>query len=93
MIFLAGFLLASCGNAAAPSPTIMQQRQAVLDRIADRCAAPRNAWKLLDQDHVTLEQPVYVADARVSCLINELFKSKLPVKLGFIAEPPPETHK
>jgi len=71
----------------------MQQRQAALDRIADKCGAPRNAWKLIDQDRATLEPGPYMSDARGSCLINELFKSKLPVKLGFVAEPARETSK
>jgi len=43
----------------------------------------------LDADHVTLQGAAYT-DPKSSCLIDELFKSKLPVKLGFIAEPPPE---
>jgi hypothetical protein len=68
--------------------SVKDQRQTVLNGIADRCGLPRTAWKLLDQDHVTLEKPAYESDTRGSCLINELFKSKLPVRLGFIAEPP-----
>jgi hypothetical protein len=93
ILIFAGLLLASCGKSAAPIVSVTQQRQAALDRIADRCGAPRNSWKLISQDQITLEQPAYTSDARGSCLINELFKSKLPVKLGFVAEPPAEERK
>jgi hypothetical protein len=85
-------LVTACGHSASPPVSAIQQRQAELDRIADGCGAPRTNWKLLYEDHLTLQPAAYASNS-TSCLISELGKSKIPVKLGFVAEPPPETPK
>ena len=77
-------VVASCGTAAASAPTVFQQRETVLNRIADRCLASRSAWQLIDANHLTLRGNVHPGDKSTNCLINELFKSKLPVKFGFV---------
>ena len=90
VVGLAVIVMACAGcSKPAPSASALDERQAALNAIADKCGVPRSAWRLLDADHVTLQGAAYT-DPKSSCLIDELFKSKLPVKLGFIAEPPPE---
>jgi hypothetical protein len=67
----------------------MQQRQTALDRIADDCRMPRSSWKMIGEAEVTLTPVALQSDVGGSCLINELFKSKLPIRLGFMSEPRP----
>ena len=86
-------LVVGCARPGAHSVDVMQQRQVALDRIADNCGAPRTHWKLLDEDHLTLEAAAYSSERSTNCLITELGKSGIPVKLGFIAEPPPEKQR
>ena len=76
--------LLACQSAEAPAPNTLQNTQTVLDQIADRCGMPREVWKLLGENQVTLQPRADAPYEGVDCLLSELQKSKLPVRLGFV---------
>ena len=76
--------LVACQSADEPAPNALGHTQAVLDRIADRCRMPREVWKLRSEHQVTLQPSPDAPYEGVDCLLRELQKSKLPVRLGFV---------
>jgi hypothetical protein len=85
VVLISWFLLISaCHPVANPSPDTLQQRQEILDRIADDCGMPHSSWNLLDKDHLTLRPEPNTPYEKVDCLLRGLDKSKLPVSLGFV---------
>jgi hypothetical protein len=64
--------------------TIREERQAILNGMADRCRLPRSSWKLISESQVTLELAPGTNYEKTDCLLSELRKSKLPLNLGFV---------
>ena len=78
------FTLGACSVPRSPYPGTIAEKRAALDRIADRCKAPRTSWTLLDETHVTLELASGGRFETADCLITEFNKANLPLQLGFI---------
>ena len=64
--------------------SVHDQRQAVLDKIADKCGLPRSVFTLTGDDELTLQPESTSAYSSVDCALSEIKKSKLPLKLGFV---------
>ena len=94
VVGLAAIVMACAGcSKPAPSASALDDRQAALNAIADRCRMPRSSWKLIDETRVALDVARNTDVAKSTCLLTEFNKSHLPLKLGFIGrEYYPDAH-
>jgi hypothetical protein len=64
--------------------SLHDQRQAALNHIADSCGVSRNIFDLVGDQELHIQPPVGEKYERVECVLTELNKANLPVKMGFI---------
>src|SRR5207253_5717653 len=64
--------------------TIHEQRQTVLNGIADKCGLDRSTFKLIGDDELHVQPRPNAHYESVDCALSELRNAKLPVKMGFV---------
>ena len=74
----------ACSVAPAKKMTLHDQRQNVLDRIADKCGLPRSFFSLVGDDELTPKPDPNVEYLRVDCALQGIKNSRIPFRLGFI---------
>ncbi len=84
-LLLVAFGFAGCHERPPHRPaTIHDQRQAVLDGIADKCGLTRSTFKLVGNDELHVQPSPDAQYERVDCALTELKKANMPVKMGFV---------
>jgi len=61
-----------------------QITQTKLDKLSDACKAPRAWLRSIGHDEVTFMPPMNARHRTANCVLNQIKRSKLPMKLGFI---------
>jgi|tagenome__1003787_1003787.scaffolds.fasta_scaffold20930879_2 hypothetical protein len=81
-------LAACCGGCDQHSQrtpvSIHEQREEVLNKIADKCGLARSTFKLVGNDELHILPDLKAPYERLDCALSELRKANLPVKMGFI---------
>jgi hypothetical protein len=84
-LFAVAFGFVGCDERQPKPPvTLHEQRQEVLDRIADTCGLARSTFKLNGDDDLHIQPDPDAKYERVDCALTELKKANMPVKGGFI---------
>ena len=79
--------LCSCGQVEHHSKaqvSVHDQRQAALDRIADKCRLSRSTFTLVGNNELHFKPSSDARYESVDCGLKELRKANLPVNLGFV---------
>jgi hypothetical protein len=83
MIFAMAVVLQATSPALNAS-AVSEITQASLDRMSDRCRAPRDWLKHLDGNRVRFQPSLTAKFDKVDCVLGQLKKSDLPMNLGFV---------
>jgi len=67
-----------------PPVTLHEQRQQILDRIADTCGLARSTFKLNGDDDLHIQPDPNAKYESVDCALTALKKANMPVKMGFV---------
>jgi hypothetical protein len=83
--FAATVLLATaCQQGDAQGASLLKQRQAKLDQIADLCRLSRSTFKLVGPEELQLEPSPDAKYESLDCALAEIRKTNIPFKMGFV---------
>ena len=75
---------AACSPAPVKKLTLHDQRQQVLDQIADRCGVLRATFHLVGDEELTMRPDPNEDYEDLDCALKAVTESKIPFKLGFV---------
>jgi hypothetical protein len=78
------FALLGCKGSVQQQTSLHDQRQAVLNQIADKCGLPRAALELFGDDEIHFQPPSAASYESVDCALREVPKANLHVRMGFV---------